>query len=62
MNNKVLVYDVPKEFKDKLPINVFFVKGKENNPIRNTDLVFVESKFYSTKKMRCYNFYKAAFI
>lgn len=62
MNNKILIDVIPKEFKDKLPVNVFFVKGQKNTPIRNTDLVFVKSTFYSTNKMRCYNFYKPAFI
>lgn len=61
MKNK-LINHIESEFIDKLPINVFFVEGKENQPIKNIDLAFVASDFHQTQKMRCNSFYKPAFI
>ncbi|MBC8756454.1 hypothetical protein H2O64_17400 [Kordia sp. YSTF-M3] len=58
----VLVDEIPLEFKDCLPINVFFIEGKEVAPIKRSDLTFVASDFYTTDKMRCYDFYKPAFL
>lgn len=57
-----LIDQIHSEFKDKLPINVFFVEGKENEPIKNVDLAFVSSDFHQTQKMRCNSFYKPAFL
>ncbi len=62
MTKKKLIEEIPHEFKDSLPVNVFFAKGKNTSPIKRNDLVFVSSHLYNTKKMRCYNFYKPAFI
>ncbi len=41
----------------ELPVIVNF--AIERNPvIKRSDLVYVNSKFYETSKMRCYEFYK----
>jgi len=57
-----LVNKIPNEFRDKLPVIVFFVKGKDNKPIRRKDIAFAPSDFYNTQKMRCFEFYKPAFL
>lgn len=60
--SKKLVEEVPASFKDKLPVNVFFVEGKEQEAVRQEGLVFASSDFYITRSMRCYNFYKPAIL
>lgn len=60
--NNILVNNIPFEFKDKLPISAFYIKGhKKTVEVRN-DLRFASSEFYTTQKMRCYAYYKPAFL
>ena len=60
--NEILANKIPQEFKNSIPIASFFVEGKENEPIKKTNLAFACSDFYNTKKMRCFAFYKPAFL
>ena len=61
MKNR-LIDKIPLKFKDCLPVNVFFIEGKEINPVKRSDLAFVSSSFYTTNSMRCYDFYKPSFL
>ena len=60
--NKILVEKIPLEFKESVQIAAFFIKGSSNEPIKRRDLAFVSSSFYNTRKMRCFDFYKPAFL
>ncbi len=53
---------VPIDFIDCLPVFIFFVKGIENVPRVNSNLLYACSKLYNTKKMKCYGFYKPSIL
>ena len=58
----MLIDKIPIKFKNKLPINSFFIKGELNTPNLIKDLAYANSEFYNPQKMRCYGFYKPAFL
>ncbi len=58
----MLIDKIPLDFKNKLPISAFFVKGEKKNSDLRKDLAYVNSEFYNTNKMRCYGLYKPAFL
>lgn len=57
-----LIEKIPESFKNSLPINVYFVKGFVNEPLKNKQLRFAKSEFYNSSRMACYNFYKPTFF
>lgn len=62
MMKEILANRIPEELKTSVPIAAFFVEGKVIEPIKRKDLAFASSQFYNTNKMRCFEFYKPAFL
>lgn len=62
MKEKKFSDALPVQFKDCLPINIFFVREVKNMPEIRKGLTYATSHFYYTQKMRCYEFYKPAFL
>ena len=58
---KKLFSIVPNEYIDKLPASIFFVE-KKKVIIEQPNLHYAKSKLYNTEKMRCYSYYKPAFL
>ena len=59
---KLLIDEIPLNFKNAFPANAFFVAKSEIKAFRNHDLKFAKSNFYNTDKMSCYKLYKPAFL
>lgn len=56
-----LIDIIPYEYQDKLPASVFFIE-KKNVITQLKELHYAKSKLYNTDKMRCYLYYKPAFL
>ncbi|AUS06723.1 hypothetical protein C1A40_15295 [Tamlana carrageenivorans] len=56
-----LIDILPDDYRDKLPASVFFIE-KKNVITQINELHYAKSKLYNTDKMRCYLYYKSAFL
>lgn len=52
---------IPPDLVNRLPASIFYVRSKDTL-IKNDKLHYAVSTLYCTTKMRCYPYYKPAFI